>query len=236
MSSSIANLVPPSSGHAPHPSTRRIGTTVVAMPAMTAATAVRASRSAHGEIEAKQRSDAALLEQARAGDAAAFAAVYDRHAAAAYSLARRMMHARSAAQDVVQESFLALWRTDSYCADKGSLRNFLLGIVRNRAIDALRKDRRRKTEEHSDEAAVLSLPASDRTDGEVEQRDAQRLLRAAVAALPEAQHQALELAYFEGLTHAEIALRLNAPIGTIKGRIRLGLEKLRAGIDTASYR
>jgi len=190
---------------------------------MTAAAAVRASRSAHGAVEAKERSDATLLEQARGGDAAAFAAIYDRHAAAAYSLVRRKMHARSAAQEVVQESFLALWRTDRYCADKGSLRNFLLGIVRNRAIDALRRERRRKTEEHSDEAAVLSLPASDRTDAEVEQRDAQRLLRAAVAALPEAQHQALELAYFEGLTHAR------SPCGSTRRS-----ERSRGGSGSAS--
>jgi RNA polymerase sigma-70 factor (ECF subfamily) len=177
-----------------------------------------------------------LLERARAGDATAFAAVYDRHAAAAYSLARRMMQAPSAAQDVVQESFLALWRTDSYRADKGSLRNFVLAIVRNRAIDALRKERRHKAEERADEAAVSSLAASDRTDVEVEQREEQRLLRAAVASLPEAQHRALELAFFEGLTHAEIAVRLDAPIGTIKGRIRLGLEKLSRELDVASYR
>jgi len=162
--------------------------------------------------------------------------VYDRNASAAYSLAYRMVHAQSTAQDVVQESFLALWRTDTYRADKGSVRSFILGIVRNRAIDALRKNRRRTTEERNDEAAVAGLPAADRTDAEVEQREAQRLLRAAIASLPEAQQRALELAFFEGLTHAEIALRLNAPIGTIKSRIRLGLQRLRAEVDGASYR
>ena len=195
---------------------------------------VRPHRSPHPDTA--HPSDAELLARAHAGDAAAFSVIYDRHAAAAYSLAYRMTHARSSAQDVVQESFLSLWRTDSYNADKGSLRNFVLGIVRNRAIDALRKEGRRGAQERSDDAAVLSLPARDRTDDEVEQRDARRLLRDALCALSEPQRQAVELAFFEGLTQAEIAQRLDTPIGTIKGRIRLGLTKLRAEIDAAAYR
>jgi RNA polymerase sigma-70 factor (ECF subfamily) len=237
MSSSLVTALPPPAAHDP---TRRVGTPVAVLPAVaataTAATAVRTYVGRFRPADSAQPSDAALLAQARAGDAAAFAVVYDRHAAAAYSLAHRMTHARSTAQDVVQESFLSLWRSDNYCADKGSLRNFVLGIVRNRAIDALRRERRRGTQERSDEAAVAGLSARDRTDEEVEQRDAQRLLRAALASLPETQRRALELAFFEGLTHAEIAQRLDAPIGTIKGRIRLGLTKLRAEIDAASYR
>jgi RNA polymerase sigma-70 factor (ECF subfamily) len=174
------------------------------------------------------------LAQARAGDAAAFATVYDRHAAAAYGLARRMMRSPSAAQDVVQEAFISLWRTDSYCAEKGSLRSFVLGIVRNRAIDELRKERRRSDRERSDDTVVARLEAADRTDVEVEQRDSERFLRAALTTLPDAQQRALELAFFGGLTYNEIALRLDEPIGTIKGRIRLGLEKLRAEIEAPS--
>jgi RNA polymerase sigma-70 factor (ECF subfamily) len=175
-----------------------------------------------------QPSDAVLLEQARAGDAAAFATVYDRHAAAAYGLARRMLHDPTAAQDVVQEAFLSLWRTDAYRAEKGSLRNFVLTIVRNRAIDALRKDGRRRAEERSDDTATARLAAADRTDHDVEQRDTRRLLRAALVKLPDPQHRALELAFYDGLTHTEIALALNEPVGTIKSRIRLGLQRLRA--------
>jgi RNA polymerase sigma-70 factor, ECF subfamily len=191
-------------------------------------------RTAGRPLDGAQPSDAALLEQAQAGDPAAFATVYDRHAAAAYGLARRMLHSRAAAQDVVQEAFLALWRTNSYRAEKGSLRSFLLAIVRNRAIDALRKERRRSAEERSDDMGECRLPATDRTDVEVEQRETERLLRTALAKLPDPQQRALDLAYFGGLTHTEIALRLGEPIGTIKGRIRLGLEKLRAEIDEAS--
>jgi len=125
---------------------------------------------------------------------------------------------------------LSLWRTDSYRAEKGSLRDFVLGIVRNRAIDALRKDRRRSAKEHSDDTVIFRLAAADRTDDEVEQRDTQQQLRAALTTLPDTQHRALKLAFFGGLTHTEIALQLNEPIGTIKSRIRLGLQRLHAEI------
>jgi RNA polymerase sigma-70 factor, ECF subfamily len=201
-----------------------------------AATAPIGPRAHLSVVDRAHASDAALLAQARAGDAAAFEIVYDRHAAVAYGLARRMLHNPTAAQDVVQEAFLSLWRTDSYRPEKGSLRNFVLGIVRNRAIDALRKERRRKTDELSDDSATSRLPAAERTDVEVEQRDTHRLLRAALTTLPDAQHQALELAFFDGLTHAEIALRLNEPIGTIKSRIRLGLQRLRTDTEAIDCR
>jgi RNA polymerase sigma-70 factor, ECF subfamily len=213
---------------------RRVGSADASAPDVPPATASGASRGARKAFDDAQPSDARLLQRARAGDAAAFAAVYDRHSAAAYGLARRMLHSPGAAQDVVQEAFLSLWRTDSYRAEKGSLRSFLLSIVRNRAIDALRKDRRRGAEAHGDETVMSRLMAADRTDEEVEQRDTEHFLRAALTKLPDAQHQALELAYFGGMTHLEIARRLNEPVGTIKGRIRLGLEKLRAEIDVTS--
>jgi RNA polymerase sigma-70 factor (ECF subfamily) len=186
-------------------------------------------------LDSAQPSDAALLTQARAGDASAFATVYDRHAAAAYGLARRMLHDRAAAQDVVQDAFLGLWRTDGYDPERGSVRTFLLGIVRNRAIDLLRKSGRRSVREHSDDTLVLLLSAPERTDVEVDERETQRILRGALAKLPERQQRALDLAFFGGLTHAEIALQLDEPIGTIKSRIRLGLEKLRADVDAAIY-
>ncbi|MEA2149953.1 MAG: hypothetical protein QOD69_1783 [Solirubrobacteraceae bacterium] len=185
---------------------------------------------------AAQPLDATLLKQARAGDSAAFATLYDRHAAAAYAVARRMLHNPTAAQDVVQEAFLSLWRTDGYRPEKGSLRNFMLAIVRNRALDALRKDRHRSARECSDETVASRLAAADRTDDEVEQRDTQRLLRAALITLPDAQHRALDLAFFGGLTSTEIALQLDEPLGTIKGRIRLGLKRLRADVAVTSCR
>jgi RNA polymerase sigma-70 factor, ECF subfamily len=225
-------LVPPASASAP---TRALN------PGLSArnprpASGLGAHRTARRRPDRKQPSDAALLAQARAGDAAAFASVYDRHAAAAYNLARRMVHDPTAAQDVVQEAFLSLWRSDRYRAEKGSLRNFVLAIVRNRAIDALRKDRRRRAEQPSDDTVISGLAAADRIDDDVEQRDTQRQLRSALTTLPDAQHRALELAFFGGLTHREIALQLNEPIGTIKSRIRLGLQRLHAEINAPSCR
>jgi RNA polymerase sigma-70 factor (ECF subfamily) len=195
-----------------------------------------ARRGAQRTSDCAQPSDSTLLEQARAGDADAFAAVYDRHAAAAYGLARRMLHSQDAAQDVVQEAFLSLWRTDAYRSEKDNLRNFVLTIIRNRAIDVLRKDRPRSDEERTDDTAVWSLSAADHNQVAAEQRDTQQRLHAALSTLPDAQHCALELAFFDGLTHTEIALRLNEPIGTIKARIRLGLENLRAELDAAGGR
>jgi RNA polymerase sigma-70 factor (ECF subfamily) len=193
------------------------------------------ARPAHPAPDDRQPSDAELWARARAGDTGAFAAVYDRHAAGAYGLARRIVRSPTTAQDVVQEAFLSLWRADSYVPEKGSLRTFLLAIVRNRAIDALRREYRRNTADHHDDGAVLGLPAADRTDDEVEHREMVRFLRAALAKLPEAQHRAVELAFFGDLTHHEIALQLGEPVGTIKGRIRLGLEKLRAEIEPLSW-
>jgi RNA polymerase sigma-70 factor, ECF subfamily len=216
------------------PASRRAESADVAASDVPPVIASGAHRSARKALDDVQPSDATLLQRAQAGDAAAFATVYDRHAAAAYGLARRMMHSPSAAQDVVQEAFLRLWRTDSYCAEKGSLRTFLLRIVHNQAIDALRKDRRRGAEVHSDDTVMCRLAAADRTDVEVERRDTEHVLRSALTKLPDTQHQALELAYFGGMTHVEIARRLNEPVGTIKGRIRLGLEKLRAEIDVTN--
>ena len=184
-------------------------------------------------VAVTQSEDPELLAQARTGDAAAFAVLYDRHAAAAFGLARRILRSQAAAEDVVQESFLALWRTNSYRHEKGTVRTFLLSIVHNRAIDALRRNRPGDGRVCIDDVPPARLPAGAHTDEEVERREAARLVRADLAALPQPQQRALELAYFGGFTHAEIARRLGEPLGTIKSRIRLGLERLRVQSDGA---
>ncbi len=164
----------------------------------------------------------------RDNEAPAFEIVYERHANAAFSLAYRMCGARSLAEDVVQESFLSMWRSGArYDRTRGSVRTWLLGIVHNRAIDALRRsvvhDRRRA----SDEGLEERFAAPERTDAEVARRDEAREIRAALRGLPDEQSRVIELAYYGGFTHTEIARMLDAPIGTIKGRMRLGLQKLR---------
>ena len=172
--------------------------------------------------------DEDLMQLVRTGDAAAFEVVYERHATAAFSLAYRMTGRRGQAEDVVQEAFLSLWRSGArYDRARGSVRTWVLGIVHNRAIDALRRstvhDRRRA----SDEGIEERFEARERTDVEAARRSEAAEVRSALATLPEDQGRAIELAYFGGFSHSEIAEILHTPVGTVKGRIRLGLEKLR---------
>lgn len=172
--------------------------------------------------------DEDLMQLVREGDAEAFEVIYERHSTAAFSLAYRMTGRRGAAEDVVQEAFLSLWRSGArYDRTRGSVRTWVLGIVHHRAIDALRRsmvhDRRRA----SDEGIEERLEAGERTDVEAARRQEAAEVRTALAELPDDQGKAIELAYFGGFSHSEIASMLDMPIGTVKGRIRLGLQKLR---------
>jgi RNA polymerase sigma-70 factor, ECF subfamily len=163
-------------------------------------------------------------------DAAAFEVYYDRHGGAAYSLAHRIVGDPQAAEDVTQEAFLSIWRSRArYDATRGSVRAWTLGIVRNRAIDALRREGGRAPKlDLDDEATLESKAAPERTEAEALRRETARQVRGALGALPNEQSQVIELAYFGGFTHSEIARMLEMPLGTVKGRMRLGLEKIRA--------
>jgi RNA polymerase sigma-70 factor, ECF subfamily len=172
--------------------------------------------------------DEDLMHLVRRGQAPAFEVIYERHASAAFSLAYRIVGTRNGAEDVSQEAFLSLWRSGArYDRRRGSVRTWVLGIVHHRAIDFLRRagvhDRRRA----GDEGVEERFEAPERTDVEVARRDEARTVRAAMDELPRDQRQVIELAYFGGFTHTEIAGLLSAPIGTIKGRMRLGLSKMR---------
>ena len=173
--------------------------------------------------------DEDVMQLVRRGDARAFEIVYERHSAAAFSLAYRMMGTRSSAEDVTQDAFLSLWRSGArYDRTRGSVRTWVLGIVHHRAIDALRRatvhDRRRA----GDEGIEERFEATERTDVEAARREEAGVVRGALETLPSDQCQVIELAYFGGFTHTEIAEMLDAPVGTIKGRMRLGLQKMRA--------
>ena len=162
------------------------------------------------------------------GDPRAFEVLYDRHSGAAFSLAYRIVGNRGVAEDISQESFLSIWRSRlRYRADRGSVRTWVLGIVHHRTIDALRRnqvhDRRRASAEGLEEREE----APELTDVEVARRDEARQVRSAIAALPDDQSRVIELSYFGGFTHTQIAEMLEQPVGTVKGRMRLGLEKLR---------
>ena len=168
-----------------------------------------------------------MISLVQARDAEAFAALYDRHSRAAYSLAYRMMGERQAAEDLVQESFLKLWRAStSYRVERGSVRTWLLSIVHNRGIDQLRSiASRRRTQEKVEASAPSSQPSEAFAES---WRNSQReQIREALKTLPEEQLKILELAYFSGYTHVEIAGLLGLPLGTVKGRMRLGLKKVR---------
>jgi RNA polymerase sigma-70 factor, ECF subfamily len=172
--------------------------------------------------------DEELMQLVYRGQAAAFEVIYDRHADAAFSLAYRMCGQRALAEDVVQEGFLSLWRSGArYDRARGSVRTWVLGIVHNRAIDALRRRTVHDRGRIGDEGIEERLVARERTDVEFARRDEAREVRDALDQLPAEQSRVIELAYFGGLTHVEIASMLDAPVGTIKGRMRLGLAKMR---------
>jgi RNA polymerase sigma-70 factor, ECF subfamily len=175
--------------------------------------------------------DEELMQLVYRSKADAFEVIYDRHADAAFSLAFRMCSQRALAEDVVQEAFLSLWRSRArYDRDRGSVRTWVLGIVHNRAIDALRRRAVRDRGIVDDEGIEERIAAPERTDLDVARREEAREIRDALDDLPEEQSRVIELAYFGGLTHVQIASMLDAPVGTIKGRMRLGLAKMRMAL------
>jgi RNA polymerase sigma-70 factor, ECF subfamily len=183
----------------------------------------------------RELADEDLMPLVHDGDARAFEVVFDRHADAAFSLAYRMCGRRGMAQDVVQEAFLSLWRSGArYDRARGSVRTWVLGIVHNRAIDALRRSTVRDRNTTADEGIAERLPAPERTDVEAARREEAREVRGALEALPAEQSRVIELAYYGGFSQSEIAEMLETPIGTIKGRMRLGMEKMRAHLAHVS--
>ena len=176
--------------------------------------------------------DEDLISLVGSGDAEAFAVLYDRHGRAAYSLAYRMMGERQAAEDLVQDAFLKVWRSaTSYRAERGSVRTWLLSIVHNQGIDQLRSlASRRRMQEKIEASAPKSQPSEAYAQS---WRNSQReQVREALKTLPPEQLKILELAYFSGYTHVQIAELLDVPLGTVKGRMRLGLKKIRDYFDS----
>ena len=166
--------------------------------------------------------DTALVSAIRAGDQNAMAALYDRYSSIVYSVALRVLGDTGAAEDVQQDVFMQLWRNPgAFDASRGNLGAWLAVIARNRAIDALRK---RKPEDDVEDVVLSVVPDM------AAEADRSRIavkVREVLAAMPAAQRAALEMAYYEGLTHTEIATKTGEPLGTIKTRIRAGLIALR---------
>ena len=183
------------------------------------------------DVEDLQRlADEDLMPLVERKDPAAFEIVYDRHGGAAYSLAYRIVGDRQVAEEVTQEAFLSVWRSGArFDRARGSVRTWLLGVVRNRAIDVLRREAGRLSTVSLDLDTVPEQRSRfEPTDAEALRREASREVRGALAHLPEDQLKVVQLAYFGGLSHTEIAEVLGMPLGTVKGRMRLAMEKMRA--------
>jgi len=179
--------------------------------------------------KAERLADEELMPLIGAKDPEAFAVFYDRHGGVAYSLAYRIVGERGAAEDVTQEAFISVWRSGArYDRARGSVRSWMLSIVRNRGIDALRSRAGKAPKLTFDDDEILEQrPAAERTEEEAMRRETATEVRGALGELPGEQAKVLELAYFGGFSQSEIARMLGVPLGTVKGRMRLGLEKIR---------
>jgi RNA polymerase sigma-70 factor (ECF subfamily) len=171
--------------------------------------------------------DLAIVTGLKAGDQTAMAELYDRFSSIVYAVALRVLGDTGAAEDVLQDVFLQLWRNPgAFDAARGSLAGWLAVIARNRAIDALRKRR----PETDIEDVIISVAPD--LASEAERQRAAEKIRGVLGAMPTAQRSAIEMAYFEGMSHSEIAAKTGEPLGTIKTRIRAALMTLRKAFGT----
>jgi RNA polymerase sigma-70 factor (ECF subfamily) len=172
--------------------------------------------------------DSALVERIMAGDEGALAALYDRYAGMLFAMLVRILRDTSAAEEVLQDLFLQLWRGASrFDASRGSLAAWLLVIGRNRALSRLRGKGRHEILADSEEFSIEAVPSSGNLEDEVARMQLMERLRGAMAALPQEQREAVELAYFEGMTQTEIAARVGCPLGTVKSRVRAAMQTLK---------
>jgi RNA polymerase sigma-70 factor, ECF subfamily len=185
------------------------------------------------------RTDEELMVLTQADDTEAFAQLYDRHATRAFRVARAICSDTSHAEDVVQEGFLAIWRNRaSFRPQTGNFQAWSMKIVRNRAIDSYRRAASRPPMQKADrdrEQPDIGSSAVSPQD-EVMARSESEALLASLRRLPEAQAEVIVLAFYGELSHSEIAAQLGLPAGTVKGRMRLGLEKLRAEMSDPGER
>ena len=169
--------------------------------------------------------DISLMQRIARQDQRALSTLYDRFGGAVYSLARRILGSETMAEEVTQDIFLKVWgQAQKWDPDKGQLSSWLLTITRYTAIDRLRKENRRPPQSAFDDLANL-LPSAKRV-GDARWHDGQ-VLQQLLDELPDEQSQVIELAFFQGMTHSQMAETLDLPLGTVKTRVRLGLQKLK---------
>jgi RNA polymerase sigma-70 factor (ECF subfamily) len=181
-------------------------------------------REAHGERPLEQATDQELLALVARSDDLALAELYDRYGGVAYGLALRVLRDDGLAQDAVQDAFLAVWRSASgFLPERAKASTWILTLVHRRAVDLVRREQRRRTEPLEPE----QHPATESSDEEAAVRFYRRAVQHALEQLPADQRQAIELAYYGGLSQSEVAERLGQPLGTIKSRTFAGLTRLR---------
>jgi RNA polymerase sigma factor (sigma-70 family) len=182
--------------------------------------------------EPAQLSDEALVEAVARADEDALGDLYDRFGKVAYGLAFRILQDASLAEDAVQEAFLQIWRSaGSYEPERAKASTWLLTFVHRRAVDLVRREERRRTSP----AESAPEPTSAGPDETIVARSRGEIVRTALKALPAEQREAIELAYYGGLTQSELAEKLGQPLGTIKSRMFAGLQRLRVLLTEAGY-
>ena len=178
--------------------------------------------------------DGQLVELVAEKDAGALEALYDRYGRAAFSLARRILTEETLAQDVVQEVFLSLWRNAGrFDAGRGTVATYLLSMTHHRAVDVVRREENLRRWRTSDEGLELEADPKVRVEDEVEASERRAEVRAALKELPDAQREALLLAYFGGYTQREVAALVGVPLGTVKTRMAAGMRKMKAALQDA---
>ena len=179
--------------------------------------------------------DEEVMHLVKEGRPQAFELLYDRHGRAAFSLAYRVLGRHGAAEEATQEAFISIWRSrERYDIARGSVRTWILSIVHRRAVDALRRSAARPPAAGPVEMVVERPAPGETPDAETARRVDSMTVRDAIGALPEDQSRVIQRAYFGGFTHVEIAEMLEAPVGTVKGRMRLGLQKMREQLEGAA--
>jgi RNA polymerase sigma-70 factor (ECF subfamily) len=178
--------------------------------------------------------DGQLVELVAQKDAGALEALYERYGRAAYSLARRILTEETLAQDVVQEVFLSLWReAGRFDAGRGTVATYLLSMTHHRAVDVVRREESLRRWRTSDEGLELQPDPKARVEDQAEASERRAEVRAALKDLPDAQREALLLAYFGGYTQREVAALVGAPLGTVKTRMAAGMRKMKAALRDA---
>jgi RNA polymerase sigma-70 factor (ECF subfamily) len=186
--------------------------------------------------DGKQPTDAALMERVRQGDTGALETLYDRYARPVYSLVLRISQQPASAEEIVQDVFLQLWRSaERFQISRGPLEPWLFTMARNRALDFLRlkREKQRRREDSADSDLPFSAVTRPDPEGEIDQSRRTEKVLALMSSLPEAQRRAIELAFFEGLSHSEISAAMGEALGAVKSWIRGGLLRLRESLEEA---